>query len=107
VLVAFVAATAVGEAADPPVVRIQASRDGFSPDQVALRRGEAVRIHLSSADGLHCFAVDGLRVEKRIVPARETVFDVSPEVSGSFPFYCCVETGEARERERGEIVVTE
>jgi len=107
VIVALVATTVAGRAVEPTAVRVQASREGFSPERLTLRRGETVRVHLTSADGPHCFAVDGLRVEKRIVPGRETVFDVSPDEGGSFPFYCCLETGAALDRERGEIVVTE
>jgi len=106
-IVALAAATVVGGTAGPSVLRVQASSEGFSPDRLTLRRGETVRIHLSTADGPHCFAVDGLRVEKRIVPGRETVLDLSPDEGGSFPFYCCLEKGAARDRERGEIVVTE
>ena len=107
VLAALVAAAAVGAAAEPPVERIEASREGFRPDRLTLRKGEPVRIVLTSADGPHCFAVDAFRVEKRILPSRETTIDLSPEEGGTFPFYCCLEKGAASERERGEIVVTE
>jgi len=107
VLAVLLAVAAVGTAVDPPVERIEASREGFRPDRITLRRGEPVRIVLTSADGPHCFAVDALRVEKKIVPGRETTLDLSPDEVGTFAFYCCLERGSARERERGEIVVVE
>ena len=74
---------------------------------MTLRQGETVRIALSSADGEHCFAVDALRVEKRIRPGRETAFELTPDRAGRFPFYCCLESGRAAEVERGELIVTE
>jgi len=88
-------------------VAVRASRRGFQPAKLSLRKGELVHVVLSSADGEHCFAVDELRIEKRIVPGRETRFDFTPERAGSFAFHCCVESGDAAAMERGELVVSE
>ena len=90
-----------------PEVEIRVSRQGFDPASVTLRKGEVVRVALSSADGEHCFAVDALRVEKRIRPGRRTILELTPDRAGRFPFYCCVESGKAAETERGELIVTE
>ena len=88
-------------------VEIHVSEQGFDPAVVTLRKGETTRIVLSTDEGEHCFAVDALRVEKRVVAGRPTTFDLIADKAGRFPFYCCVETGNAAEVERGEIVVTE
>ena len=90
-----------------PSVDVKVSRRGFVPPRIVLRRGEATRLSLSSEDGEHCFAVDGLRIEKRIEPGRVTRFELSAERAGTFPFYCCLETGKQVEQERGELVVSE
>jgi heme/copper-type cytochrome/quinol oxidase subunit 2 len=102
-------AAAVGVAAAPagPSVEVKASKRGFEPSRITLRKGETARFVLSSADGEHCFAIDALRVEKRIVPGRPTRFDLTPERAGVFPFYCCLEAGASAETERGEITVGE
>jgi heme/copper-type cytochrome/quinol oxidase subunit 2 len=98
----------VGRAAAPgPRIEIQASRDGFRPDVVKLRPGETVRLVLTSADGEHCFAVDALRIEKRLLPGRSVEVDLTPDRAGTLPFYCCLETGPAAEKERGRIVVSD
>ena len=103
--------SAVPELASAPqtgsTVSIRASRRGFSPSSLTLRRGETTRLVLSSADGEHCFAIDELRIEKRIVPGRETRFDLTPDRSGTFAFHCCLESGEAAATERGQLTVTE
>jgi heme/copper-type cytochrome/quinol oxidase subunit 2 len=100
---------AAGALARPaaPEVEIRASRQGFDPAVVTIRKGETVRVVLSATDGEHCFAVDALRVEKRIRPGHETTFDLTPDRAGRFPFYCCLESGKAAEVERGELTVTE
>ncbi len=66
-----------------------------------------MQIVLTSADGEHCFAVDALRIEKRVVAGRPTRFDLTPERAGVFPFHCCLESGAAAERERGELTVSD
>ncbi len=90
-----------------PAVELTVSRRGFRPARLALRRGEPVQIVLTAADGEHCFAVDALRIEKRVVPGRPTRFEITPERTGAFPFHCCLERGAAAERERGELSVSD
>jgi hypothetical protein len=106
-VVAMLAAVAVARPGPEIEIEIRVSSQGFDPAVVTLRRGETTRIVLSADEGEHCFAVDALRVEKRVVAGRPTTFDLIADRAGRFPFYCCVETGEAAEVERGEIVVTE
>jgi heme/copper-type cytochrome/quinol oxidase subunit 2 len=90
-----------------PSVDVKVSRGGFEPSRIVLRRGETARLVLQSVDGEHCFAVDGLRIEKRVVKGRATRLELTPERTGSFPFHCCLEIGAQADRERGEIVVSE
>jgi heme/copper-type cytochrome/quinol oxidase subunit 2 len=100
-----VAALAAAAPGDPVEVRV--SRRGFEPSRITVHRGETTRLVLSSADGEHCFAIDALRIEKRVAPGRPTSLDLTPGRSGVFPFYCCLESGEAARIERGELIVSE
>ena len=94
----------------PPAVAadrfdLQVSKGGFRPPRLDVRRGEPVRLNVTSADGEHCFALEAFRVEKRVVPGRTTVVDLTPDRTGTFPFYDCrVPEGEKR---AGELVVSE
>ena len=107
------AAVLVGLALGPAVsawtetIQLVASADGFRPKVVNVRKGDAVRLSVASADGDHCFALDAWRIEKRVRAGTPTVIDVAPDKTGTFPFYCCVESGPAAEREHGRLVVTE
>jgi heme/copper-type cytochrome/quinol oxidase subunit 2 len=105
-LAAALAAAAV--AAPPgPSVAVTVSKRGFEPSAITVRRGEMTRFFLTSADVEHCFAIDALRVEKRVVPGRPTQMDLTPERAGVFPFYCCLESGKTSEVERGQLTVSE
>jgi cytochrome c oxidase subunit II len=84
---------------------LSVSKTGFRPARLEARRGEPVRLNIASADGEHCFALDAFRVEKRIVPGKVTVVDLTPDKAGSFPFYdCLAPEGEPR---GGQLVVSE
>ena len=92
-------------AAPQDKIAIQASRSGFKPNLITIRKGEVVHLILTTADVEHCFAVDALRIEKRIVPGKATEFDLVSDHAGTWPFYCCLEGDE--DAQRGRIVVTE
>ncbi len=95
----------LGPAAAQERVEVVASRAGFKPRQLNVRKGETVRLVLKTADDEHCFAVDALRIEKRIAPGKTTNVDLTADRAGSFPFYCCLEP--ANEAQRGKLVVSE
>ena len=84
-------------------LQLAASRSGWRPAVVNLKRGETVRIVLKTEDEEHCFAVDAFRIEKRIVPGRSTSLDLTPDRVGSFPFYDCLDPDAGR----GRIVVAD
>lgn len=88
-------------------LEVAASRGGFEPSTLTIRRGETVHVVLTSKDGEHCFAIDELRIEKRIVPGRPTRLDLAADRAGTYVFYCCLESGAAAEKERGQLTVGE
>jgi heme/copper-type cytochrome/quinol oxidase subunit 2 len=86
-------------------VELVVSREGFRPKTLNARKGETLRLVLRTSDVEHCFALDALRIEKRILPGRATNVDLTPDRVGSFPFHCCLEPG--NEAQRGRLVVSE
>jgi heme/copper-type cytochrome/quinol oxidase subunit 2 len=72
---------------------------------VETHRGGQLRLRINAEAGEHCFAIDALRVERRVVAGRETRVDIVPDKAGSFPFYDCL-SAEGR-RLTGTLVVTD
>ena len=99
-------AKAASTASTADRVEVTVSRQGFRPDRVTIRKGEPVRLSLTSADGEHCFAVDAFRIEKRVVAGRPSVVDLTPDRAGTFAIYDCLADpgGETR---AGKLVVAE
>ena len=105
-LLAAAALTAVGAGRPRPnEIEIVASKAGFEPSVLKVRKGDSLRLLLKSADGEHCFALDAFRIEKRILPGRTTAVEVTLDRPGEYSFYCCLES--AREAARGRLVVAE
>ncbi len=69
------------------------------------RKGDNLRLVLSTADEEHCFALDAYRVEKRVLPGKATTVELILDRPGSFPFYCCLEPG--NQALRGKLLVAE
>lgn len=87
-------------------IDISVSRQGFRPGRMTIRKGEPVRLSLSTSDGEHCFAVDAFRVEKRVVPGKPSTVDLTPDRAGTFTFYdCLAEPG--GDSKPGTLVVAE
>ena len=82
---------------------VLASKAGWRPAVINLKKGEAVRLLLKTEDEEHCFAVDELRIEKRIVPGRATSLEFTPDRAGNFAFYDCLSS----EGKKGWLAVKE
>jgi cytochrome c oxidase subunit II len=76
--------------ATPDRVEITVSAQGFRPDRLTLRKGEPVRLSLTSSDGEHCFALDAFRIEKRVLAGKPSLVDLTPDRTGTFPYHDCL-----------------
>lgn len=105
-MLALAAALAAGRATLDDEVAVSLSASGFKPARLRVGRGETLRVRVSSGDEReHCFAVDALRVEKRVRPGHPVVADLNPERVGSFPITCCLHPD--NQAETGRLVVGE
>ena len=82
---------------------VVATKSGWRPAVLNVKKGETVRLLLKTEAEERCFAIDELRIEKRIVPGRGTPLEFTPDRAGNFPYYDCLEP-EAR---RGRLAVSE
>jgi heme/copper-type cytochrome/quinol oxidase subunit 2 len=82
---------------------VVATRGGWRPPVLNVKKGENVRLLLKTEGEERCFAIDELRIEKRIVPGRATPVEFTPDRAGNFPYYDCLEPG-AR---KGRLAVSE
>ena len=75
-------------AQDPKVINIAAKRFEFTPNQITLRKGEPVKLLLTSADVTHGFYLKPLKIDEIIVPGKTTEVNITPQTAGTYLLIC-------------------
>jgi len=89
-VLAVVAGTIVVRAQDPAprAISITAKRFEFTPNQITLKRGEPVTLHVSALDRDHGFYQKDLKIDLDLSPAQESLVTITPEKTGRFVAIC-------------------
>lgn len=74
-------------------IKINASTWLFSPDVITAKKGEKVRLEISSSEGIHGFAVPGLSMNVRIEPGKPVTVDLPTDTAGTFEAFCSIPCG--------------
>ncbi len=75
-------------AQDTPVIEISAKRFGFTPDRITLKKGETVKLRLTSEDVTHGFFLRALKLDETIEPGKPAEVTVTPQVAGTYTTIC-------------------
>jgi len=75
-------------AQDPKVINITAKRFEFVPNQITLKKGEPVRLVLTTADVTHGFYLKPLKIDEVIEPGKTTEVNITPQTAGTFLLIC-------------------
>jgi cytochrome c oxidase subunit 2 len=93
-------------AAQPRVIDVVARRYAFEPAEIQVAVGEAVRLMVRSADGLHGIEIKEMKVKKVLERGAAAVaIDLKPETAGRFAILCSEYCGEGHEEMKGVLVV--
>ncbi len=71
---------------------------GTDVQEIRISQDDLVRITLSSEDIPHSFTLPDYRIQKRVEPGRDVVFEFRAERAGRFEFYCSMTNDSCRER---------
>jgi plastocyanin len=94
-------------AKDEQVVKIQAKRYEYTPNEITVRKGVPVVLELTSLDRLHGFKCPDLSIRSDVEPGKVSIVRFVPDKVGSFEFFCDIYCGSGHENMRGKITVTE
>ncbi len=75
-------------AQDPKVINITAKRFEFSPNQITLKKGEPVKLLLTSSDVTHGFFLKPLKIDEIIEPGKTTEVNLTPQTAGTYLLIC-------------------
>ncbi|HEV7574289.1 MAG TPA: cupredoxin domain-containing protein [Thermoanaerobaculia bacterium] len=89
-VLAIIAGTLAIHAQDPAPreIVITAKRFEFTPNQIAIKRGETVTLRVSALDRDHGFYQKDLKIDLDLTPNHESAVTITPEKSGRFVAIC-------------------
>jgi len=90
----------------PRVIKVSARRFSYTPNQIALKKGEPVTFELTTEDITMGFNVPDFGVRGDIIPGKTTRVDLTPDKTGTFTFLCDIFCGDGHEGMSGTLVVT-
>ena len=89
------------------VVEIAVKKFEYIPPEVTLKKGEPVRLELTSLDRVHGFDLPDLGVRVDVKPDETVTVRLTPSKTGSFVFHCDIFCGDGHEDVQGVITVTD
>lgn len=98
---------AMAEDSTAQTFEIEAGSFYFKPNEIRVKKGDKVKIVMTSADMMHDFNIDELNVKLPITKSGETnTVEFTADTAGEFEFYCSV--GQHRANGQvGTIIVEE
>jgi cytochrome c oxidase subunit 2 len=92
--------------AQPVEIKVTARKFEFVPKKITLRKGERVRLLITSEDVDHGIAIDELDIDKPLKAGTTQAIEFTPTREGKFRFYCSVFCGDGHPDMEGELTVT-
>lgn len=87
------------------VIKIQARRFVFTPNEIVLKKGEPVVLEISSLDFVHGFSIPDMKIRADLPPGQITRMHLHPQAAGVFDFLCDNFCGSGHEEMNGRLIV--
>ena len=88
------------------VIPIVARRFVFLPNEIELKRGEAVVFELTAPEVVMGFSIPKFKLRTDIIPGQVARLRWVPQQAGTFGFLCDVFCGDGHEGMSGQLTVT-
>ncbi len=86
-------------------IRMTAKQFEFSPNTIRVKKGQTVRIILTSADVMHGFALPDYNINVPVSKGEERVIEFVADKTGNFQFFCSIMCGAGHASMRGTLIV--
>lgn len=100
-----VSLSALPAAAAVANVTITAKNFSFSPSVVHLKKGQTVRFHLRSSQGVHGLNVPQVGINNVTLTSKETDVTATPKKAGTFVAHCAVYCGVGHQNMKMTFIV--
>jgi cytochrome c oxidase subunit 2 len=87
------------------VIEIYAQRFRYTPNEIAVKRGERITLALHALDFPHGFSLPELNIRADLIPGQVVRVRIQPMQAGRFAFLCDNFCGEHHEEMSGTLIV--
>ena len=75
---------------NPNEIGVIAKRFDFLPRKIEVKRGELVKIYITSIDVAHGFAIDTFGIDEKVEKGKLTIIEFTPDKTGEFEIKCSI-----------------
>lgn len=87
------------------VIKVQAKKFVYTPNQIVLKMGEPVVLEFTSVDFVHGFKIPDMNIRADLPPGKITQVRLTPDKAGEYDFLCDNFCGSGHEEMSGKITV--
>ncbi len=88
-------------------IKMAAKNYEFEPAVITVKKGQAVRLLITSLDRTHGIEIKGFGINQEIPKNQTATVEFTADKAGAFPFKCSVRCGLGHGRMKGELIVEE
>ena len=88
-------------------VEVKAFRYAFSPDPITVKKGEKVRLLITSTDVEHGFGIRELGINEKIFPDKITTVQFDADKAGVYHIHCTYYCGPGHDEMHGTLKIVE
>lgn len=99
---------AVSLGQEKPQVReiaVTAKKYEFSPNEIRVRQGEAVRLLVTALDRKHGFKIKELDIDRELPKGEVVTIELQADRAGTFPIACSKFCGLGHGKMKGQLIV--
>ena len=89
---------------DVRVVNVKAFQYGFDPDPIVVKKGDRVRLSMTSLDVEHGIGIPAFNIQ--MYPGPTATQEFVADKTGTYPLLCIVACGSGHNQMRGSLIVT-
>jgi cytochrome c oxidase subunit 2 len=86
-------------------IEITARKWDFSPGTISVKKGETVKLMITSEDVTHGFSLPEFGIDETLKPGEIVEVEFTPDKTGSFTFRCSVFCGTGHGGMKGTLIV--
>jgi len=85
-------------------LKIEAKRFDFLPNEIKVKKGDRIRLTLTSVDVNHTFTMPAYDIDEELLVGEDVEIELVADKEGQFTFYCDV-PGHKEQGMKGKIIV--